>query len=436
VSASAAAFAGFPYIKTAHSAGKLKLALWDHWVPGVNDVLRRFCEQWGADNGVEVSVDFITSIGNKLLLTAQAESRAKTGHDVIMLETWMPSMFRHRLEPVDDVVADIIAEHGPLAPYATYLAHLDGVWRGSPSPVGSPNFPSVSRLDYYRTYADIDLRKIFPAGGERDPAVVEQWDYDRFLTAAKKLHAAGKSFGAPISPGNDGPQWLGAVFAAYGAAVIDEAGEVAVDSDATRSVLDYLSQLTQVMPDNVYAWDDAANNRWIISGRGSGICNPPSAWAVANRDNPEVGKQLWHHDNPRGPEGRFRTGNPNFWGIWDFSENISAAKDLLRYVARQDVVHRLVAASQGYDIPIITSHYQSNAYWTNAGPPKGVIYNYPIRGDETQIVAGYPAPPEFASQVYTQGILPNLVARVTQAGESFDDAIAWAENEAELLIRE
>ena len=97
VSVSTAAFTGFPYIKTAHSAGKLKLGLWDHWVPGANDVLRQICEQWGANNGVEVTVDFITTIGNKLLLTAHAESRAKTGHDIYMLETWMPSIFRHRL---------------------------------------------------------------------------------------------------------------------------------------------------------------------------------------------------------------------------------------------------------------------------------------------------------------------------------------------------
>jgi len=45
-------------------------------------------------------------------------------------------------------------------------------------------------------------------------------------------------------------------------------------------------------------------------------------------------------------------------------------------------------------------------------PPKGVLYNYPVRGDEKQIIAGYPAPPEFASQVYAQALLPNLVARV------------------------
>ena len=51
-----------PYIKTARSAGKLLLGTWDHWVPGANEVLRKVCEDWGAANGVEVTVDFITSI--------------------------------------------------------------------------------------------------------------------------------------------------------------------------------------------------------------------------------------------------------------------------------------------------------------------------------------------------------------------------------------
>ena len=428
--------AGFPYIKTSRSAGRLALGLWDHWVPGANDVLRQICEQWGANNGVEVTVDFITTIGNKLLLTAQAESRAKIGHDVYTMGTWLPSMFRHRLAPVDDVVGDIIAEHGPLADYAIYLAHLDGVWRAAPAPVGSPNFASVSRLDLYQKHAGVDLQKIFPADKNRDSMLVDSWDYELFLTAAEKLHAAGNPFGAPISGAvNDSNQWLGAVFAAYGASIINEAGEISVDSDEVRAVLDYLVRLTQFMPDSIYAWDDAGNNRWLISGRGSAVCNPPSAWAVANRDKPEVAKELWHHDNPRGPKGRFRTGNPTFWGIWEFSENIPAAKDLLRYVAKRDVVGRLVSASQGYDIPVITSHYRSNDYWTKAEPPRGVLYNYPVRGDEKQIVAGYPAPPEFASQIYAQLLLPNLVARVTQGGDSIEDAIAWAANEAELVSR-
>ena len=76
----AAALMGFPYIKSASSAGKLSIGTIDHWIPGNNAVLREICEQWGADNGVEVTVDFITVIGGKLVLTAQAESRAEIGH--------------------------------------------------------------------------------------------------------------------------------------------------------------------------------------------------------------------------------------------------------------------------------------------------------------------------------------------------------------------
>ena len=434
--ASAAAFTSFPYIKSASSAGKLALGTVDHWIPGNNAVLQEICEQWGANNGVEVTVDFITVIGNKILLTAQAEARAKIGHDVYILGNWMPSMFRTRLEPLNDVVADIVEEHGPLAEYATDAAYLDGVWLGSPAPTSSISWPLLSRLDYFRDHAEIDLQKIFPGDGNRDPALFESWDYELFLTAAEKLHAAGHPFGVGLSGGgNDTNQMLAALFSAYGASIINEAGEISVDSDETRSVLEYLSRLTQFMPESVYAWDNASNNRWIISGRGSSTCNPPSAWAVAKRDNPAVAELLWHHDNPRGPMGRFRCVNPTFWSIWDFSQNIPAAKDLLRYVAQKDVVDKMVLASQGFDIPTINSHYQDNDYWANAEPPKGVLYNYPVRGDEKEIIAGYPAPPEFASQIYAQTLLPNLVARVTQGGESFDDAIAWAENEAELVSR-
>ena len=126
-----------PYVKTAYSAGKLSLGIWSHWIPGADNILENILVSWGEKNGVEVKVDFITSIGNKLLLTAQAESRAKTGHDVFSMGVWMTSMFKNRLEPLDDVVEDIIAKHGPLLDSAKYYAHLDGHWRSVPAPTGS-----------------------------------------------------------------------------------------------------------------------------------------------------------------------------------------------------------------------------------------------------------------------------------------------------------
>ena len=423
-----------PYVKTSHSAGRLLLGLWDHWIPGANDVLENIIVDWGEKNGVEVKVDFITSIGNKLLLTAQAESRAKTGHDIFSQPTWYCSMFRHRLEPLDDVVEDIINKHGPLLDSAKFYAHLDGHWRGSPAPTGSFFDSMVSRFDLFKEHAGIDLQTLFPGNENRDSSAVNNWNWDAFLLAAEKLYKVGKPFGATIGATADS-RWLSALFTSYGAELVNKNGDITVDSDEVRQVLEYMSKLTEFMPKSIYAWDDSSNNRWIISGQGSAIFNPASAWAVAKRDNPDVANKLWHHDVPRGPKGRYRSDNSQYWGLWDFAENKSAAKDLLRYMAERPVIDACVKASQGYDIPLIISHFNKNKTWIEASPPDGVLYNYPMKGDEIPVAPGYPAPPEIASQITTQYIIANLTARVTAKGHSLKKAIRWAENELEGVMR-
>lgn len=423
-----------PYVKTAHSAGKLLLGIWSHWIPGADDMLRHILVKWGEKNGVEVKVDFITSIGNKLLLTAQAESRAKTGHDIFSLPTWFGTMFKHRLDPIDDVVEDIINKHGPLLDSARFYAHLDGHWRGAPAPTGSFFDSFVSRFDLFKEHAGIDLKEMFPANENRNEELINNWTYDTFLIAAEKLYKAGKPFGATIGATPDS-RWLSSLFTAYGAELVNKDGDISVDSDSVREVLEYLKKLTEFMPKSVYAWDDSSNNRWLISGEGSVISNPASAWAVAKRDNPNVAKNLWHHDAPRGPKGRFRPDNSQYWGIWSFAQNKSAAKDLLRYVSEKSVVDACVEASQGYDIPLIISHFKDNQTWVDASPPDGVLYNYPMRGDEVPVAPGYPAPPEIASQITTQYIIANLVARITSKGQSIKKGIRWAENELEGIMR-
>ena len=54
-----------------------------------------------------------------------------------------------------------------------------------------------------------------------------------------------------------------------------------------------------------------------------------------------------------------------------------------------------------------------------------------MRGDEVPVAPGYPAPPEIASQITTQYIIANLVARITAKGQSIKKGIRWAENELE-----
>lgn len=422
-----------PYVKRAHSAGTVTLGLWDHWVPGANDRMVQLANEWGEANNVGIEIDFITSIGNQNLLTAAAEARAQEGHDILSHPTFQIAVHENALEPVDDVCEALIAEYGDFADNAVYLAKLNGSWRAVPTCAGSQSYPMCSRLDRYRDIVDIDLQEMFPAG-ERNPDLVAEWTRANVLEHAKKLHAAGFPLGDAIGQTTDSQDWLGPLFLSFGSMMADTDGNITVNTDETRAALAYMEELVQYMPEDVYAWDDAANNRWIISGQGSGIHNPPSPWTVAKRDAPDVAAQIWHHDAPAGPNGRFRGNLPYFWGLWGFSQNKSAAKDLLLYMSRREQQAALVEASQGFDMPMLKS-FNDFTTWAEAEPPTGTLVNYPIRGDEQLVVAGWPAPPSVAANIYLQALIPNMIARVTVDGESHDDAISWAESELEGFMR-
>ncbi|MBW1697111.1 MAG: extracellular solute-binding protein [Deltaproteobacteria bacterium] len=430
----AAAITAGPYVKTSHSAGKLAVGLWDHWIPGANDVSRKIIMDWGKKNGVEIKLDYITSVGFKQLTTIAAEARAKTGHDVMDLPTVETAKYTDSLEPMDDVVNAIISEYGELMPDAEYLGKIDGTWYSCPGPIGSHTYPMVSRLDLWKKHAGIDLKKIFPDNPNRDPSLVKTWTYDTFLEGCKKLHAAGFPFGNAIGPTSDAQDWTGPLFASFGSYPMDAKGNITFDSDETRAALEYMKKLTAVMPPDVYAWDDASNNRFIISGRGAAIQNPPSAWRVCVRDQPDTAKHLWHHDTPAGPKGRFRGSLSRMMGVWNFSKNKSTAKDLIHHLLKKEQQDQLIAVAGGYDIPLIKA-FNRHPVWKNASPPAGTLYNYPIQGDEFQMLSGYPAPIGIAAQMYAQALIPNTIAKVCKEGKSIDDAIKWALDEIEGFMR-
>ena len=424
-----------PYVRGAHAAGKLTMGLWDHWVPGANITMDRIINDWGAKNNVEVAIDHIASIGGKLVLTAAAEEAGGAGHDFLSYYgNWQTAVHRKRLEPVDDIVTGLIKQYGPLNPMIEYLTKHDGHFMSVPATAMSNLFPAVSRLDLYQQHTGLDLKKMFPAAPSRDQALADTWDWHLYLSSAEKLFKAGYPVGLPMGQTADTYDWISVLFRSFGSVFVDEKDNIKVDSDETRVALEYVKKLLAVNPPEVYAWDDAGNNKWLISGKGSSIFNPPSAWAVAVRDSPKVAEQCWHHDIPRGPKGRFAPYNVQVYGIWEFSKNKGAAKALITHLSQREQVQQLVSASHGYDIPAFQSFANFDT-WAKEGPPQGTLYNYPLRGDNASDVVGYPARPDVASQITEQVVQPLMVAKVTAGGESFDSAIKWAASELESYLR-
>ena len=327
----------------------------------------------------------------------------------------------------------LIDSNGEVLSAVEYVGKQSGHWIGVPATPGSQMTTPCARIDLFRQHVGLDITKMYPPEAPPDKTLADQWTWDTFLVAAEKCFNAGYPFGLGLGQTGDSVDWVSALFASYGAELVDAKGNVTVNSDATRQVLEYMKQLVPFLPRDVFTWDDASNNKWLIAGKGALIMNPPSAWAVAKRDNPKLAEQLWTFPSPKGPKGRYQPARPSFWGIWKFSDNKPAAKSLLRHLSQRSAVEQLVAASGGYDIPGF-SGLQNFKIWAEEGPPKGTLYHYPPAPDQTVWISASPAPPPIASQIYTQATITKMIARYTQGGESMDKTLAWAASELEGLI--
>jgi ABC-type glycerol-3-phosphate transport system substrate-binding protein len=349
----------------------------------------------------------------------------------VAFPTWLPSEHAKSLEPVDDIMGPLIKQNGAVNATVEYLGRANGKWIAVPATAGSQIKGPCSRIDLLKQHAGIDIQAMYPAGG---PPKADSWTLDTFLKAAEACHKAGVPFGIGLGQTSDSVDTAGAIFHGFGAQLVDAKGNITAKTDAVRQALEYYKKLVQFLPPDVTAWDDASNNKWLVSGKGALIMNPPSAWAVAKRDAPQIAEQCWTHGFPAGPKGRYAPFLPYFWGIWSFGKNKPAAKSLLTHMSQPAAAEKMVAASGGYDLPSF-ANLTTFKTWAEEGPPKGTLYHYPNpHNHQVLSIAAAPAPPKIAVQVYTQAIMTKMVARFAQ-GEPLEKTLAWAETELEGFTR-
>ncbi len=405
--------------------------MWDHWVPGANDASKKIIQEWADKEKVEVSVDYIPSQGNKNLITIAAEAQAKSGHDIFQMPTWWPHAHAERVESCNDIMPELIKLNGDVNGTVAYLGKLGDKWLGVPATPGSQIKGPCSRIDLMKKLANVDVQALYPAGGKPN---ADAWTFDAYLKAAEACFKGGSPFGIGLGETSDSVDTAGAMMLSFGGALVDEKGNITVKTDAVRQWLEYSVKCAKFYPPDAPAWDDASNNKWLVSGRGALIMNPPSAWAVAKRDAPQVAEQCWSHGFPQGPKGRFAPFLPYFWNIWSFSQNKSAAKSLLVALSQPAAVESMVKASSGYDIPAFDK-LTTFKVWAEEGPPKGTLYHYPNPFNHQKLsIAASPAPPKIAQQIYALATHTKMIVRHLQ-GEPMEKTLAWAEAEVEGFLR-
>ena len=180
------------HIRTAGAAGKLNVGFWDHWVPGGTEAMRKQVMAWAVTNKVDVTADFITSQGNKLLLTAAAEGQAQTGHDFIPFLQWDTIAYADQLEPVDDVINPLIGKYGKYDPTVEYLAKSKGYWTAVPGTDPTAGLTCCARISMLKQYAGVDIMEIYPARPS-DPSLSAKWTYETISQGGRGLSQSGLS---------------------------------------------------------------------------------------------------------------------------------------------------------------------------------------------------------------------------------------------------
>ena len=109
---------------------------WDHWVPGANQGAEHRQGVGGKGEG-RPQIDFITSQGNKLILTATAEAQAGRATTSWGSGAGIVPDTQIRLVPVDDIMATLVKQKARPARSRQYLGVIEGKWLGVPATPGA-----------------------------------------------------------------------------------------------------------------------------------------------------------------------------------------------------------------------------------------------------------------------------------------------------------
>jgi ABC-type glycerol-3-phosphate transport system substrate-binding protein len=369
------------------------------------------------------------------LITGAAEAQSKTGHDIYTFYNWEVHNQAESLANVDDVMKELTGKFGEANATAQYLAKKKTGWVAVPTSSGTQTKPPCVRISWFKKNG-LDVQAMYPVKPEHT-AAQDGWTWDAFMKYAELAQKDGMTFalGLGSNTNTDAIDTHGALFRAFGAVLIDEKGKMQLDTPEMMQCLEFCQKLVKFYPDDAVSYDDASNNRALISGKTALIFNPPSAYAVAKRDAPQVAADTWTFSAPAGPKGRFVPTATFFWGIWQFSKNQSAAKDLLMFLMDRAQVEARDNGVEGYDLPPYAGMLDF-PIWEKVEPPAGTVYNYPLRPwhNAKPSLTAFDAEPDIAVQVYNRAVHNQMMARLKE-GQSIKQVIAWAKDELEGFTR-
>ena len=393
----------------------LKVIQWSHFVPGYDKWFDgTFTKEWGAKHNTNVIVDHVAIA--EVNARAAAEVSAKKGHDLFMFLS-PPAAYEKQVIDHKEIYAEVEKKHGkkiPLAERSTLNPKTKKYFAFSDSYVPDPG--------NYRV--DLWSQVGFPHGPD---------SYNDLLVGAKRIKDKfGNPCGVGLSQELDTNMAMRAVLWSFGGAEQNEAGQVVLNSKNTIEAVKFVRELyKQTETPEVFSWDPSSNNRGILSGKLSFVQNAISVTRSAEKDNPEMSKQIQLRPALKGPVRRIAAEHVmSCYVIWEFAENKEGAKQFL-----SDLINGFSTAfnaSEFYNFPCFpTTVPDIKARLAN--DPKAVPHDkYAVLGDVLSWATnvGYPGYATAAiDEAFNTFVIPTMFAKAARDEMTPEAAVKAADTE-------
>ena len=378
-----------------------------YFIPDAQSLFQKQLKQWGDDNGVTVSSDFL----NWPDLQAKIAAAVQSGAGADMFELWpgWTYLYSNNLADVGDV-ADAVgkAQEGYYDGWVTPAVKVNGTWLGVPT--GTSNAVYTYRISYLKQAGVDDPEHHFP----------DTWE-DLFALG-KKLKGLGKPIGQAIGHSlGDPPSFCYPYMWSYGAMEVEKDGKTVAFNKP--EFVDAMKRFVQAWKDGFdtagLAGDDGYNNRAYLADQISMTINGTSIYYAAVKQSPKMADDTNHGTIPKGPSGRFYNMGSHAFGVIKGSKNLAAAKAFMQWWFDKKQFGDWLHIQNTYQLPP-TKAWESDPMWKQ--DPKLAAVGEEMKYGRLIGFAGEPN--QKAALTSSKYVVVDTFARAVQSGDA-QSAINW-----------
>jgi len=398
---------------------ELKILQWSHFVPRYDEWFDVFAEEWGAANGVAVTVDHVNIADLPPTLSAAIDA----GEGPTLVELPLAAAnFVEGVHDLTDVNMQAQEMFGPMADTCvanSYLPVIDKWYGYCHGWVPDPG-------DY-----DIDLwsQVGFPDGPETWADLLEG--------GARIKAESGVPMGLGLSPEIDSNMAMRAIIWSFGGSIQDENENVVINSPEVIEATEYVVDLyNQTMTEEVFSWNAASNNQGLIAGELSYILNSISAYRSLQKIDEEAANNIGFVPALKGPRGD-QHASAHLWYIYvipsyvEEGPEMEAAKAFMLHLSTNyaDAVYN----SELYNFPAFDGLAPDLEGWLTEDPfgsqPPDKL-TVLLTSENWVTYLGYPGPSNPAiAEVYATNIIPTMMGKAALGELSPEEAVAEAETQ-------